>query len=117
MQPEQILLVETFFTWPTSDSLEEEWMRRNKAVAAGVQYCGFREGGPLRGRPKRPASDNEESIEDPPAKKQKRPERPTVSAWEEKLRGVQKSVAADKPSACFQCLKENSDVYGMKRHF
>lgn len=87
MSPVQILLVETFFTWPTSDSLEDEWMRRNKAVMAGIQYCGFREGGPLRGRPKRPASDNEESIACPPAKKQKSPERPTVSAWEEKLGG------------------------------
>lgn len=53
MPPEQILLVETFFTWPTPDSLEDEWVRRNRAVAAGIQYCGFQEGGPLRGRPKR----------------------------------------------------------------
>ncbi|KAF4263839.1 hypothetical protein CNMCM8812_003855 [Aspergillus fumigatus] len=117
MPPEQILLVETFFTWPTSDSLEDKWMRRNKAVAAGVKYCGFLEGGPLRGRPKRPAPDNEELIADPPAKKQKRPERPTVSVWEEKLSAVKKKATADKPSACFQCLKEYSDVYGVKRHF
>jgi hypothetical protein len=117
MPPEQILLVETFFTWPTSDSLEDEWMRRNRAVAAGVQYCGFLEGGPLRGRPKRPAPDNEESIADPPAKKQKRPERPTASVWEEKVGAVKKKATADKPSACFQCLKEYSDVYGVKRHF
>jgi hypothetical protein len=117
MPPAHILLVETFFTWPTSDSLEDEWMRRNKAVMAGVQYCGFPEGGPLRGRPKRPASDNEGSIADPPTKKQKRPERPTVSAWEENVSAVKKKVAADKPSACFQCLKEYSDVYGVKRHF
>ncbi|KAJ5589616.1 hypothetical protein N7537_012294 [Penicillium hordei] len=41
MPSEQILLVETFFTWPTTDSLEDEWTRRNKAVAAGIQYCGF----------------------------------------------------------------------------
>ena len=37
MPPEQILLVETFFTWPTTDSLEDEWVRRNRAVAAGIQ--------------------------------------------------------------------------------
>lgn len=92
-------------------------MRRNKAVAAGVKYCGFLEGGPLRGWPKRPAPDNEESIADPPAKKQKQPERPTVSVWEEKLSAVKKKATADKPSACFQCLKEYSDVYGVKRHF
>jgi hypothetical protein len=92
-------------------------MRRNKAVAAGVQYCGFLEGGPLRGRPKRPASDNEELIVDPSAKKQKRPERPTVLVWEEKIGAVQKKVTADKLSACFQCLKEYLDVYGVKCHF
>ncbi|KAH1515597.1 hypothetical protein KXX29_009720 [Aspergillus fumigatus] len=117
MPPEQILVVETFFTWPTSDSLEDEWMRRNKAVMAGIQYCGFREGGPLRGRPKRPASDDREPTPDPPAKKQKTKERPTVSAWEKKLGAVKQKVAAEKPSACFQCLKEYSDVYGVKRHF
>lgn len=49
MPLEQILVVETFFTWPTSDLLEDEWMRRNKAVMAGIQYCGFCEGGPLCG--------------------------------------------------------------------
>ena len=47
MPSEQICLVEIFFTWPTTDSLEDEWEQHNKAVAAGVQYCGFQEGGPL----------------------------------------------------------------------
>ena len=36
MPPEQILLVEMFFTWPTTDSLEDEWEQYNKAVAAGI---------------------------------------------------------------------------------
>ncbi|KAE8404947.1 hypothetical protein BDV37DRAFT_100525 [Aspergillus pseudonomiae] len=117
MPPEQIVLVETFFTWPTSDSLEDEWMRRSKATAAATLYCGFREGGPLRGRPKRPASDDETQVADPPAKKQKTQKRPTVSAWENKLVAIKEKVAAEKPSACFQCLKEYSDVYGLKRHF
>ncbi|KAH1805774.1 hypothetical protein KXX35_000366, partial [Aspergillus fumigatus] len=117
MPPEHILLVESFFTWPTSNSLEDEWARRNKAVMAGVQYCGFQEGGPLRGQPKRPASEDEELIADPAAKKQKGPKRPTVSAWQKKLDTIKEKVAAVKPSACFQCLKEHSDVYGVKRHF
>ena len=47
MPPEQILLVETFFTWPTTDLLEDKWEQHNKAVAAGIQYCSFQEGGPL----------------------------------------------------------------------
>ena len=66
---EQICLVETFFTWPTLDLLEDEWVRRNKATAAAIQYCGFRERGPLRGRPKRPVLDNKTQVADPPAKK------------------------------------------------
>ncbi|CAL5868085.1 uncharacterized protein PFLUO_LOCUS2308 [Penicillium psychrofluorescens] len=44
MPSEQILLEETFFTWSTTDSLEDEWTRRKKAVAAGIQYCGFQRG-------------------------------------------------------------------------
>ena len=68
MPPEQILLVETFFTWPTSDSLEDEWAQHNKAVAAGIQYCGFQEGGPLHRRPKRSALlDDEDQVPSPKA--------------------------------------------------
>lgn len=66
MPPQQILVMETFFTWPTSDSLEDEQIRRNKAVAAGVQYCGFAEGGPLRGRPKRSVPSDDEDRTTPP---------------------------------------------------
>ncbi|KAK6810748.1 hypothetical protein RU639_013608 [Aspergillus parasiticus] len=73
MPPEQIFLVETFFTWPTSDSLEDEWMRRNKAMAAATLYCGFHD---------------ETQVADPPAKKQKTQERSTVSAWEKKLAAI-----------------------------
>ncbi|PKX99523.1 uncharacterized protein P174DRAFT_509439 [Aspergillus novofumigatus IBT 16806] len=107
MPPEHILLVESFFTWPTSDSLEDEWARRNKAMMVG----------PLRGRLKHPASEDEELIVDPPSKKQKGPKLPTISAWEKKLDTIKEKVAAVKPSACFQCLKEYTDVYGVKRHF
>jgi hypothetical protein len=117
MPLEHILLVESFLIWPTSDSLEDEWARRNKAVMAGVQYCGFQEGGPLRGRLKRPASEDEELIVDPPSKKQKGPKQPTVSAWERKLDTIKEKVAVVKPSACFQCLKEYLDVYSVKRYF
>lgn len=78
MPSEQILLVETFFTWPTTDSLEDEWTRRNKAVAAGIQYCSFQEGGPLRGRRKRSApSDSDDAVPSPPARKIKT-DTPTV---------------------------------------
>ena len=70
MPPEQILLVEMFFTWPTTDSLEDEWEQCNKAVAAGIQYCSFWEGGPLWGQPKHSAlSDDEDQV--PSSKTQK----------------------------------------------
>jgi hypothetical protein len=100
-----MFLVETFFTWPTSDSLQDEWMRRNEAVMAGIQYCGFPEGGPLRGWPKRPVSDKEESIAEPSSKKQKRPERPTLSAWEEKLGTVKKKGCSGQAICVFPVLK------------
>ena len=68
MPPEQILLVETFFTWPTTDSLEDEWAQCNKAVAAGIQYCSFQEGGALQGQPKHSALlDDEDQVPSPTA--------------------------------------------------
>ncbi|OJD12082.1 hypothetical protein AJ78_07259 [Emergomyces pasteurianus Ep9510] len=63
MQPEQIDLLEKLLTWPTSHSLEAEWRRRNAAVAAISQCCCHLEGGPLRGRRKRPAPSNEPDEE------------------------------------------------------
>ncbi|CAG8247959.1 unnamed protein product [Penicillium salamii] len=51
----KINLLGKLFTWPTSQSQEVEWQRRNAAVAAISRYCCFLEGGPLRGRRKRRA--------------------------------------------------------------
>ena len=118
MPREQILLVETFFTWPTTDSLEDEWERCNKAVAAGIQYCGFQEGGPLRGRPKRSAlSDDEDQV--PSQKTRKRtPEKQPTASWEMEHDSTRKHIlSAEKPLTCFQCLKKYSDYNGVKRHF
>ncbi|RDK41021.1 hypothetical protein M752DRAFT_284523 [Aspergillus phoenicis ATCC 13157] len=119
MPPEQILLNETFFTWPTSDLLEDEWMWRSKAVAAAVQYCSFPEGGPLRGRPKHPApSDDEDHIARPPARRQKTEERPTISAWEKEFTALDEHIKKEiKPQVCFQCRKKYSDHYGLRKHF
>ncbi|KAL4935325.1 hypothetical protein BDV06DRAFT_228932 [Aspergillus oleicola] len=119
MPPQQILLVENFFTWPISDSLEDEWARRNKAVMAGIQYCGFPEGGPLRGRPKRSAPpENKDQITPPPSRKRKSKEQPTALVQEEQsatLKGQPKKRT--KPMVCFQCNKSYSDYNGIKRHF
>ena len=119
MPPEQILLVETFFTWLTTDSLEDEWECCNKAVAAGIQYCGFQEGGPLQGQSKHSAlSDDKDQV--PSLKTQKRTileEQPTAS-WEKEYDSSRKHIlSAEKPLTCFQCFKKYSDYNGVKRHF
>jgi hypothetical protein len=120
MPLEQIHLVEKVFTWPTSDSLEDEWKYCNEAVKTSTLYCGFLEGGPLRGRPKRsaPLLDHEDQQVCPATPKREKRERPTVSAWEEKLGVTKKHIEdAPQPRACFQCLKEYFDHNGVKRHF
>ncbi|KAE8148498.1 hypothetical protein BDV25DRAFT_168391 [Aspergillus avenaceus] len=114
MPPEQIDLVQTFFTWPVSDSLEDEWIRRDKAVAAAIKYCAFPEGSPLRGRPKRAApSDKEDSATSSPARRQKTTERSTKEGGivNESINPLQR------PLMCFQCKKQYSDHNGVKRHF
>jgi len=117
MPSEQILLLETFFTWPTTDSLEDEWRRRNKAVAAGIQYCGFEEGGPLRGRRKRSApSDNDDGVPSPSARKTKTDILSTTS-WENELTSGRTIPNVEQTFACFQCPKAYSDYNGVKRHF
>ncbi|KAJ5504597.1 hypothetical protein N7463_007471 [Penicillium fimorum] len=118
MPSEQILLVETFFTWPTTDSLEDEWTRRNKAVAAGIQYCGFQEGGPLRGRRKRSAPSDDNDIDpSPPARKIKTNTPPTSSREEGHTAGGKPIPNVELTFACFQCPKTYSDYNGVKRHF
>lgn len=41
MPPAHILLVVVLFPWPTSDSLEDEWARRSKAVHLGANIEAF----------------------------------------------------------------------------
>ena len=119
MPPEQILLVETFFTWPTSDSLEDEWAQHNKAVAAGIQYCGFQEGGPLRRQPKRSApSDDEDQVPSPKARKRTTSENQPTATWKNEHDSTRRHIlSAEKPHSCFQCFKKYSDYNGVKRHF
>jgi hypothetical protein len=107
MSPEQINLIEKLLTWPTSQSLEAEWERRNAAVAAVSQYCSVQEGGPLRGRRKRPSphdgfneTQTSDAIRQPKIKCASRgmPQRDVLlQQAEEHIR------ASDKPLRCFQC--------------
>ncbi|PYH95099.1 C2H2 finger domain protein [Aspergillus ellipticus CBS 707.79] len=120
MPPQQIGLVKTFFTWPTTDSLEDEWTRRNKAIAAGVEYCGFAEGGPLKGRRLKcstPSNDENQNTT-PPARKRKLDEQSTVILWEKESAALQEDIIHNpRPVVCFQCHKKYSDHNGLKRHF
>ncbi|KAJ5775856.1 uncharacterized protein N7511_000867 [Penicillium nucicola] len=55
MHPLQLHLVQSLLSYPVSNSLEDEWHRRDTGAAAVVQYYDVLEGGPLRGRPKQKA--------------------------------------------------------------
>ncbi|CAG8901459.1 unnamed protein product [Penicillium egyptiacum] len=107
MLPERVNLLEKLLTWPTSDSLESEWRRRNAAVAAISQYCYHLEGGPLRGRRKRPAPsdepDKEQTTMEARATKTTSVS-PEISQEELLLEKAGKYIRkAKKPRRCFQC--------------
>ncbi|KAJ6067943.1 uncharacterized protein N7446_004980 [Penicillium canescens] len=58
MHPLQLHLVQSLLSYPVSNSLEDEWHRRDTGTEAVVQYCDVLEGGPLRGRPKQKAPES-----------------------------------------------------------
>jgi hypothetical protein len=107
MLPEQIDLLEKLFTWPTSQSLEVEWQRRNAAVAAISRYCCFLEGGPLRGRRKQAAPSDgfdEEQTGVLPKLAKKRCSSPKPSQRDDLLVKAESHIKeAKKPRRCFQC--------------
>lgn len=116
MPPEQVRLVETLLAQPTEWTLEAEWQRRNAAVDAIVTYCGYEEGGPLRGRRKQTVAVEEEGEEEE--------EDPAVQAGSEVeskgslgLLTQDKNREPPKPTVCFQCGKKYSQYQGLLRHF
>jgi hypothetical protein len=112
MPPAQIHLLAKLLTWPTSDSLEDEWRRRNEGVEAVRQYCDFLEGGPLRGRPKRTLPRDDAFREDnPPEKKIKQEVHPSIPPVEENNGPAQGRLA------CFQCGKMYTEHGSVIRHF
>lgn len=113
MLPEQINLIQKLFTWPTSQSLDSEWKRRNTASEAIAQYCSVLEGGPLRGRPPKRSSpsggfDNEQRavkrhLSNETSQLSTRPEREILlEEFDEHTRKAAKPKAA-RPRRCFQC--------------
>ncbi|KAI1942696.1 hypothetical protein LOZ66_001102 [Ophidiomyces ophidiicola] len=106
MPPAQIHLLEKLFTWPTSDSLEDKWRRRNEGVEAVKQYCDFLEGGSLVGRPKQKAPGDEISSEGVETKPERK-DLSSASSWRQKLQTAEESIkSAPKPKICFQFRKE-----------
>jgi hypothetical protein len=103
----QIGLLEKLLTWPKSDSLEDEFARRNTGVQAVTEYCAVLEGGPMRGRPKRAASSDDELTRTVP---RKRVARNNVKSESSPVpvtpldEAKQHILYAEKPERCFQCF-------------
>lgn len=105
MHPLQLLLLQRLLSFLTSNSVEDEWKRRDDAVDAVVQYCGVLEGGPLRGRPKQTGS---KSMSLTPSNDDLggSPNTETyLSPRDELFRTTNKHlIEASKPRVCFQCF-------------
>lgn len=109
MPAAQIHLIEKLFTWPTSNSLEDEWQRRNVATEAVTQYCSVWEGGPLPGRPKRAASSDESDDDrNVTCKRVARGDNKPHAFPSERdiaLQAADKQIQEEgKPRRCFQCF-------------
>uniref|UniRef100_A0A093UP37 Uncharacterized protein n=1 Tax=Talaromyces marneffei PM1 TaxID=1077442 RepID=A0A093UP37_TALMA len=104
MPPELVTLNEKLMTWPTSDSIEAEWRRRNEAVEAVRIYCDVLEGGPPRGRRPQAVNYVEEDVvmEDAPVT--------SATALSERDRFFQAAEEhirmASEPLCCFQCFAD-----------
>ncbi|RHZ45341.1 uncharacterized protein CDV56_102092 [Aspergillus thermomutatus] len=114
MHPLQLRLLQRLLSYPTSNSVEDEWKRRDDAVDAVVQYCGVHEGGPLRGRPKQidaksvPTTGSEPDFDGASDARDSLHEntRATLSPRDELFRATQNHLTdtSKKPRACFQCF-------------
>ncbi|KAJ5608637.1 hypothetical protein N7528_009204 [Penicillium herquei] len=112
MHPLQLHLVQSLLSYPVSNSLEDEWHRRDTGTAAVVLYCDVLEGGPLRGRPRKRACDSAtlaESIAEPQAIHQTYGDNDAGERSDSEppkpLRATREYLAkAKRPVACFQCF-------------
>ncbi|ODM16317.1 hypothetical protein SI65_08317 [Aspergillus cristatus] len=112
MHPLQLHLVQSLLSYPVSNSLEDEWHRRDTGTAAVVQYCDVLEGGLLRGRPKRQVSAST-TLAGPKAEPQDVHQTPNdvdsceapVSVDGKPSRATREYLKnAKQPEACFQCF-------------
>ncbi|KAJ5249289.1 hypothetical protein N7468_000740 [Penicillium chermesinum] len=112
MHPLQLHLVQSLLSYPVSNSVEDEWRRRDAGTEAVAQYCDVHEGGPPRGRPRKKASESAllaESVTPPQAVQptQTDPD-PGVGSDSEPPRPTRATreylAKAKRPAACFQCF-------------
>lgn len=114
MHPLQLLLLQRLLSYPSSNSVEDEWKRRDDAVDAVVQYCGCLEGGPLRGRPKQitaksiPSTGSQPNFDSSPDARDSINDNKevTLSPRNELFRATRNHLTdtSRKPRACFQCF-------------
>ncbi|KAJ5455026.1 hypothetical protein N7530_002366 [Penicillium desertorum] len=103
---------QSLLSYPVSNSLEDEWHRRDTGAAAVVQYCDVLEGGPLRGRPKQKAPESASPtgpIAQPKDLQQTRsdidPCKVPAPIHGKPLRATREYLEnAKQPEACFQCF-------------
>ncbi|KAE8334196.1 hypothetical protein BDV24DRAFT_156995 [Aspergillus arachidicola] len=114
MHPVQLHLVQCLVLYPISNSLEDEWNRRDAGADAVTQYCGVFEGGPRRGRPKRKASDSAASKSPSSQPHKVRRTQNNVdrdgapdSTRDERIRATMEHIQESKqPRHCFQCFAD-----------
>ena len=112
MHPLQLHLVQSLLSYPVSNSLEDEWHRRDTGTAAVVQYCDVLEGGPLRGRPKQKAPKSASPTGPIAQPKDLQQTRSDINACKvpapvrgKPLRATREYLeTAKQPEACFQCF-------------
>ncbi|KAH3113789.1 hypothetical protein KXX00_000940 [Aspergillus fumigatus] len=113
MHPILLHLLRCLLSYPISNSLEDEWNRKDAGADAVMQYCDVLEGGPLRGRPRRETTTSAASDE-PMAKLQDAAQvQDGVSTCEVEpptIRGKPSRATkeylekSELPEACFQCF-------------
>ncbi|KAH2322236.1 hypothetical protein KXW87_000366, partial [Aspergillus fumigatus] len=112
--PTQLHLLQCLMSYPISNSLEDEWNRRDAGANAVLQYCDVLEGGPLRGRPRRETTTSAASDEPTAQPQDDAPQvQDGVSTCEVEpptVRGKPSRATkeylekSELPEACFQCF-------------
>ncbi|KAF7586733.1 hypothetical protein BBP40_008393 [Aspergillus hancockii] len=105
ISPPQLHLLQCLLSYSISNSLEDEWNRRDAAADAVIQYCDVLEEGPLRDRPRRETTTST-ALDEPMAQLQNTPQvQHSVSTCE-----VEPPTVHGKPSRATKEYLENSEL-------